>query len=116
MDEGVGVEHLDGCAEVRDPFGVVFGAGDHPRGFHAEDGTETLATGEGAVAHGSVDGVWEGVGCGQEAFEGGIGELSAGEKQVLYCGMHLVLMINHRGDGSMNRDGQSKGLAMRGWV
>ena len=62
VDEGVGVDHLDGCAEVGCAFGDVAGAGDHAGGFHAEDGAEAFAAGEGAVAHGAVDGVREGVG------------------------------------------------------
>ncbi len=84
VDERVGVEHLEGCAEVGCAFGDVSAAGDHAGGFHAEDGAEALAAGEDAVAHGSVDGVREGVGRGQEAFEGGVGELCAGVEQVLY--------------------------------
>jgi hypothetical protein len=95
VDEGIGVEHLEGSAEVSYAFGIVFGACDHSCGFEAEDGTETLAASEGAVAHGAMDGVREGVGCGQKAFEGGIGELRAGEKQGFYIGLHLVSMINH---------------------
>ncbi len=62
VDEGVGVEHFEGCSEIGYAFGVSVGAGDHPGGFHAEDGAEAFASGEGAVAHGSVDGVREGVG------------------------------------------------------
>ena len=88
VDEGVGVEHLEGCAEVGCAFGDVGCAADHAGGFHAEDGAEAFAAGEGAVAHGAVDGVGKGVGRGQEAFEGGVGELRAGEKQGLYGGIH----------------------------
>ena len=63
VDEGVGVEHLEGCAEVGYAFGVTSaGACDHAGGFHAEDGAEAFAAGEDAVAHGAVDGVREGVG------------------------------------------------------
>ena len=61
VDEGVGVDHLDGCAEVGCAFGDGVAAGDHSGGFHAEDGAEAFASGEGAVAHGPVNGVWEGV-------------------------------------------------------
>jgi hypothetical protein len=94
VDEGVGVEHFQCGTEVGDAFGVVGGSCDHPRCFHAEDGAETLAAGEGAVAHGAVDGVGQGIGCGQEAFESGIGELRAGVEQGLYSGEHQALMIN----------------------
>jgi hypothetical protein len=38
--------------------------------------------------------VRQGVGCRQEAFEGGIGELRAREEQGLYGGEHQALMIN----------------------
>ena len=88
VDEGVGVEHLDGGAEVGDARGEVGRAGDHACGFHAEDGAEALAASEGAVAHGAVDGVGEGVGRGQEAFEGCVVELRAGEEQGFYVGLH----------------------------
>ena len=94
VDEGVGVEHLERGAQVGDAFGIGSGACDHASGFHAEDGTETLAAGEGAVTHGAVDGVGERVGCGQEAFEGSIGELSAGEKQDLLPWVASASMIN----------------------
>ncbi len=104
VDEGVGVEHLEGGTEVGDAFGIVAGACDHAGGLHAEYGAETFAAGEGAVAHGAVDGVRQGVGCGQEAFEGGIGELRAGEEQGLYGGEHQTLMINQRvGDDLCDR-------------
>jgi len=62
VDEGVGVDHLEGCAEVGCAFGDFTSPGDHAGGFHAEDRTEAFAASEGAVAHGSVDGVGEGVG------------------------------------------------------
>ena len=98
VDEGVGVDHLDGCAEIGcSSSGGSLAAGDHAGGFHAEDGAESLASREGAVAHRSVDGVREGVGRGQETLESGIGELHAGEKQILYGGVHLMLMINECG-------------------
>jgi len=96
VDEGVGVEHLQGCTKIGDAFGVVAGACDHAGGFHAEDGAKAFAAGEGAVAHGSVDGVRQGVGRGQEAFESGIRELRAREEQSLYSGEHQVLMINQQ--------------------
>jgi hypothetical protein len=88
------VEHFEGCAQVGYAFGVVVGSCDHAGGFDSEDGAEALAAGEGAVAHGAVDGVGQGIGCGQEAFESGIGELRAGVEQGLYSGEHQALMIN----------------------
>lgn len=90
VDEGVGVDHLERGAEVGDSVGVSLGACGEASCFHAEDGTETLAAGEGAMPHGAVDGVRKCVGCGQDAFEGGIGELGAGEEQVFYRGLHRV--------------------------
>ena len=69
VNEGVGVDHLDGGAEVGCAFGDLAGAGDHACGFHAEDGAEALASGEGAVAHGAVDGVGFGGSGGKKAFE-----------------------------------------------
>ena len=72
----------------------IFRCRDHAGGFHAEDGTEAFAAGEGAVTHGAVDGVREGVGRGQEPFESGVGELGAGVQQGFYVGIHLQLMVN----------------------
>ena len=97
MDEGVGVEHLDGGAEVGCAFGDFACGGDHAGRFHREDGAEAFAAGEDGVAHGPVDGVRERVGRGQKAFEGLVGEFGAGAEQVLYGGMHLMLMINGEG-------------------
>ena len=62
VDEGVGVEHLEGGAEVGCAFGDFAGACDHAGGFHAEDGAEAFAAGEDAVAHGAVYGVGQRVG------------------------------------------------------
>ena len=53
-------------------------AGYHAGGFHAEDGAEALAAGEGGVAHGAVDGVGFGGGRGEEALERCVGEGDAG--------------------------------------
>ena len=62
------------CCAGRD----LAGAGYHAGGFHAEDGAEALAAGEGAVAHGAVDGVGFGGGRGEEALERCVGEGDAG--------------------------------------
>ena len=88
VDEGVGVEHFYGCAEVGCAFGNFSGSGDHSGGFHAEDGAEAFAACEGTVTHGAVDGVREGVGRGQESFESGVGELRARVQQGFYVGIH----------------------------
>jgi len=90
VDEGVGVDHFEGGAEVGDSLGIGLGACAEAGCFHAEDRTEPLAAGEGAVPHSTVNGVRQGVGCGQEAFESGIGELCAGEKQIFYRGLHRL--------------------------
>ena len=62
VDEGVGVEHLQCCAEVGCAFGIVVAGCNHLCSFHAEDGTKAFAACEGAMAHGAVDGVRESVG------------------------------------------------------
>jgi hypothetical protein len=62
VDEGVGVEHLEGGAEVGRAFGDAEAAGDHAGSLHAKDGAEAFAAGEDAVAHGAVDGVGQSVG------------------------------------------------------
>ena len=54
MNERIGVQHFQRCAEFFDSFGER--AGDHASGFHAENGAQALASGEDAVAHGFVDG------------------------------------------------------------
>jgi hypothetical protein len=58
------------------------GAGYHAGGFHAEDGAEALAAGEGGVAHGAMDGVGFGGGRGEEALERCVGEGDAGGEDV----------------------------------
>ena len=57
VDEGIGVQHFDCCAEVGDAFGKLTRACDHARGFHAKYGAEPLAACEDAVAHRTMDGV-----------------------------------------------------------
>jgi hypothetical protein len=94
VDEGLSVNHLQGCAEIGCPGWDFCTAADHSGGFHTEDGAEAFAAGEDAVAHRSVDGVGEGVGRGQEAFQGRVSELCAGLQQGFYVGMHVELMIN----------------------
>jgi len=76
VDEGVGVRHLDGRAQLIGSGGD--GSGDHAGGFHAEDGTEALAAGEGGVAHGAVDGVRFDGGGGEQALECCVGECYSG--------------------------------------
>ena len=89
VDQRVGVQHLDGGAEVLDALGQFAGAGDHPRGLHAQDGLQALAAGEDAVAHGTVDGVGQRLGRGQESFECSVREAGAGGQQGSYRGIHL---------------------------
>jgi hypothetical protein len=88
VDEGISVQHFQGCTEIFNSFGMAgwgrrlrgieISTSDHSGGFHAEDGAEAFAAGEDAVAHGPVDGMGEGVGRGQKAFEGSVGEFDAG--------------------------------------
>ena len=65
----------------------------HAGGFHAEDGAETLAAGEGGVAHGAVDGVGFGGGRGEEALERCVGEGDAGGEDFLHFGSSWSVMI-----------------------
>src|SRR5882757_6858627 len=62
VDEGVGVDHLQGRAEIGCSGWNFYPAADHACGLHAEDGAEAFAAGEDAVAHGAMDGVGQGVG------------------------------------------------------
>ena len=62
VDEGIRVEHFKGGRKIGGSVGDIGGVGDHTGGFHAEDGAEAFAACEGAMTHGSVDGVGEGVG------------------------------------------------------
>ncbi len=112
VDKRVGVEHLDGGAELD---GGLLGrdgrrgepAGEAP-GLKAEDGTEALAAGKDAVAHGAMDGVRGGIRRGQKPLEGAIGALGTGADELLYMGCHGALMIREGAraqaiDGSMRR-------------
>ena len=82
VDEGVGVDHLQCCTQVCRACRNLSGAGNHSGGLHAEDGAEAFAAREGAVAHGAVDGVREGVGLsGRSRSRDGVGELYAGVQQ-----------------------------------
>jgi hypothetical protein len=94
MDEGVCVEHFDGGAEVSDAFGELAIAMQHATGFDGEDGSETLATGKDAMAHGAMNGVREDVGAGQEAFECGVSKCGAGVEQTFYICIHESTMIS----------------------
>ncbi len=88
VDKRVGVGHFYGGAQVGGSVRDLAGAGYHARGFHAEDGAETLAAGEGAVAHGAVDGVGFGGGRGKEALERCVGEGDARGEDVLHFRVH----------------------------
>ena len=96
VDEGVGVEHLDGGAELDGGDLGVGVLGAHAPSLKAEDGTEALAAGKDGVAHGAMDGVRGGIGSGQEAFERAIGARGAGVDQVLDGEGHKRSIINER--------------------
>ena len=53
MNQRIGVNEFQRATDVHGP---VLLDGKHPRGFHAQDGTDALAAGENAVAHGAMDG------------------------------------------------------------
>ena len=86
VDERVGVEHLEGRAEVSDSRRQRAGNGDG--GLHGEHGTQALAAGEGGVAHGAVNGCRDGVDGGKENLKRLVGEFSALVNQRLYVGRH----------------------------
>ena len=106
VDERVGVQHLQRRAEVGDAGGQLAVAGDHARGFHAEDRAQAFAAGEDAVAHGAVDGVGQRLGRGQKSFEGCVGERDARGEQRSYRGIHQTSMIN---DAAMRRTARRRG-------
>ena len=54
VNQGIGVQHFQRCAEFLDAFGQR--SGDHASGLDAEHGAQALAAGEHAVAHGLVNG------------------------------------------------------------
>ncbi len=97
VNERVGMEHLDGGAEInggqfgRDGRRAVL-AGEAP-GFETKDGAETLAAGEDAVAHGAMNRVRRGIGGGQKPLEGAIRALGTGADELLYVRCHGTLMI-----------------------
>ena len=82
VDEGVGVEHLQRGSELGCSGRYV--AGDHAGGFKCQDRPETLAAGEGGVAHGAMNGMWKGVRGGEQAFKGLIGQLGSCAEQGVY--------------------------------
>jgi len=81
MDQRVRVDHLQRAGGVHDVRGVFGFGGDGRRSRDAEDGTDALAAGEEAVAHGAMNRGWmRGFGRG-EAIERGIdAALLFGEK------------------------------------
>ena len=82
VDEGVGVEHFDGGAELDGGGLGLNGAGAvlvcEAPGLVAEDGAKAFAAGEDGVAHGAMDGMRGGLGRGEQALEGAIGAFGAG--------------------------------------
>ena len=69
------MEHLQRSTQVFDSCGK--GTGDHPPGFHTQNRTQPLATGENAVAHGAMNGNRTLCGRRQQALQSRIGQLSA---------------------------------------
>ena len=75
MHQRVGVQHLDGRAQFVDA--VRQSAAHHPRRLHAQDGTQSLASGKDTVAHRLVDGGGILRRCRQQTFQRGIGNFLA---------------------------------------
>ncbi len=92
MHQRIGVQHLDGRAELLNAVGIAGGceflAGDEARGLHAQDGAQTLAASKNAVAHGAVDGLWNRVSRRQQALKRTVGLLHARMKDFLYVDGH----------------------------
>ena len=55
MDQGIGVQHFDRCAQLFHPRRKLTGAGDHSCGFHAQHRPQPLAAGKNAVPHGPMN-------------------------------------------------------------
>ena len=59
VDQRIGMQHLDGCAQIFNTRWKIAAVGctgmDHAGRFHGQDRPQTLASGKGAVTHGSMD-------------------------------------------------------------
>jgi len=93
VDKRIGVDHLDRCAEFGRGGVERAATGDHAGSFDGEDRAQAFAAGEGAVAHGAMDGVGRGVSAGKKALDGLIGERGAGLEEGLDVGIHRSWMI-----------------------
>ena len=91
VDERIGVQHLDRCAEFFDSVGWLWGARNHAGGFDTEHWAQALAAGEDAVAHGLVDRGRGLIFCGDEAFEGAFGALRSAAQRFF----HIYEHFNH---------------------
>jgi hypothetical protein len=80
VNQGIRVQHLKRAPEFLNTIGQF--AGNHPCGFHAQDGAQALATGKNAVAHRLVDGFRPLCWRGQESFQSLINGLLALLKDV----------------------------------
>ena len=75
VDERIGVQHFDGCAESLNAARQRTGNGN--RGLHGKNRTQPLATSKDGVAHGAVDRRRDSVDRWDKCFQRAIGELRA---------------------------------------
>ena len=86
VDERVGVQHLDGCAEALNAAGKRAGDGDG--GLHGEHRAQALAAGKDGVAHGAVNRSGNRFDGGNESLKRAVGELRAFLDQRFHVGGH----------------------------
>jgi hypothetical protein len=86
VDERVGVEHFDGCAE---PLNAARQFARNGHGcLHGQHRPQTLAAGKGGVAHGAVDRGGHGIGAGKQFLQRAVGQLRALLDQRFHVGQH----------------------------
>ena len=83
VDERISVNHLERRAELRGGSVECAGSGDHPCRFEAQDRSQPLAAGKGAVSHGAMDGAGCGGGGWKQTLEGLIRKGCAGFEELL---------------------------------
>ena len=81
MNERIRMQHFQSAAQFFNAFRQA--SGDHARGFHAEDGTQTFSSGKNAVPHRLMDGVWPLCGGGQKLFQRSVNSALALRKDLI---------------------------------